>query len=364
LSKEGSGGLAVALALAQYLVCEKVTNPQNSPSLFGDAEPAIIPDDSCGVCSSCSKAAALVHPDIHFSYPVIPRKAGDKPISTDYSSEWRTFIQNNIYGNAFEWLQSIGAENKQGNITSAECLDIIRKLNLKSFESGYKILILWMPEYLGNEGNKLLKLIEEPPANTLFLLVAEDESKIINTILSRTQLIKIPKLNTQDIADALVQNAGINPTTAHQSAVMADGNYREAMQMLQHGDSDWQEIIRNWLNAMLRTGPSEQVKWSNDISTIGREKQKQLLRYFNHLLEQSIRLNIIGKEQLNLPEIELDFAMRLNKLCSISQQKAIVEEIDQASYYIERNANAKMLFTALTIKIYHIIRDNASIVIN
>jgi len=364
LSKEGSGGLAVALALAQYLVCEKVTNPQNSPSLFGDAEPAIIPDDACGVCSSCSKAAALVHPDIHFSYPVILRKAGDKPISTDYSSEWRTFIQNNIYGNAFEWLQSIGAENKQGNITSAECLDIIRKLNLKSFESGYKILILWMPEYLGNEGNKLLKLIEEPPANTLFLLVAEDESKIINTILSRTQLIKIPKLSTQDIADALVQNAGINPTTAHQSAVMADGNYREAMQMLQHGDSDWQEIIRNWLNAMLRTGPSEQVKWSNDISTIGREKQKQLLRYFNHLLEQSIRLNIIGKEQLNLPEIELDFAMRLNKLCSISQQKAIVEEIDQASYYIERNANAKMLFTALTIKIYHIIRDNASIVMN
>jgi len=364
LSKEGSGGLAIAIALSQYLVCEKVTNPPNAPSLFGDAEPAIIPDDSCGVCSSCVKAAALVHPDIHYSYPVIPRKSGDRPISTDYSAEWRTFIQNNIYGNAFEWLQSIGAENKQGNITSAECSDIIRKLNLKSFESGYKILILWMPEYLGNEGNKLLKLIEEPPANTLFLLVAEDESKIITTILSRTQLIKIPKLDTKDIAEALIQNAGINPTTAHQSAAMADGNYREALQVLQHSDSDWQEIIRNWLNAMLRTGPAEQVKWSNDISAIGREKQKQLLRYFNHLLEQSIRLSIIGKEQLNIPDIELDFAARLNKLCSISQQKAIVEEIDKAAYYIERNANAKMLFTALTIKIYHIIRDNASIVVN
>ena len=361
LSKEGSGGLAVAIAFAQYLVCEKVSNPQGAPSLFGDAEPAIVPDDACGICASCTKASALVHPDIHFSYPVIPRKAGDKPISTDYNSEWRNFIQNNIYGNAFEWLQSIGAENKQGNITSAECGDIIRKLNLKSFESGYKILILWMPEYLGNEGNKLLKLIEEPPANTLFLLVAEDESKIITTILSRTQLIKIPKLDTKDIADALVQNSGISSEAAYQAAAMADGNYREALQMLQHGDSDWQEIIRNWLNAMLRTGPSEQVKWSNDISTIGREKQKQLLRYFNHLLEQSMRLSIIGKEHLNIPEKELDFAVRLNKLCSIGQQKAIVEEIDQASYYIERNANAKMLFTALTIKIYHIIRDNAQI---
>ena len=361
LSKEGSGGLAVAIAFAQYLVCEKVSNPQGAPSLFGDAEPAIVPDDACGICASCTKASALVHPDIHFSYPVIPRNPKDKPISTDYSSEWRNFIQNNIYGNAFEWLQSIGAENKQGNITSAECGDIIRKLNLKSFESGYKILILWMPEYLGNEGNKLLKLIEEPPANTLFLLVAEDESKIITTILSRTQLIKIPKLDTKDIADALVQNSGISSEAAYQAAAMADGNYREALQMLQHGDSDWQEIIRNWLNAMLRTGPSEQVKWSNDISTIGREKQKQLLRYFNHLLEQSMRLSIIGKEHLNIQEKELDFAVRLNKLCSIGQQKAIVEEIDQASYYIERNANAKMLFTALTIKIYHIIRDNAQI---
>jgi len=161
LGHEGSGALPMALAFAQYVVCER-TN--------GNSE------DACGICPSCIKASQLVHPDIHFSYPVIPRKPGDKPVSADYSSEWREFIAQYPYGNAYDWLQFIGAENKQGNITSQECNDIIHKLSLKSFESGYKILLMWMPEYLGNEGNKLLKLIEEPPAKTLFLLVAENDS--------------------------------------------------------------------------------------------------------------------------------------------------------------------------------------------
>ena len=140
------------------------------------------------------KGRGMVHPDIHFSYPVIPRKPGDKPVSTDYITEWREFIAQYPYGNAYDWLQFIGAENKQGNITAHECNDIIRKLYLKSFESSYKILLMWMPEYLGNEGNKLLKLIEEPPPDTIFIFVAENESLILPTILSRTQLIRIPSL--------------------------------------------------------------------------------------------------------------------------------------------------------------------------
>jgi DNA polymerase-3 subunit delta' len=147
LGQEGSGALPMALAFAQYVVCE-------NKSGTGIA---------CGVCPSCLKASQLVHPDIHYSYPVIPKKAGDKPVSSDYSTEWREFVAQYPYGNAYDWLQFIGAENKQGNITAQECNDIIHKLSLKSFESGYKILIMWMPEYLGNEGNKLLKLIEEPP---------------------------------------------------------------------------------------------------------------------------------------------------------------------------------------------------------
>jgi DNA polymerase III subunit delta' len=364
LAREGSGGLALALALSQYLVCEKVNSNATGPSLFGDAEPLVLPDDACGECPACHKAAALVHPDIHFSYPVVPRKSGDKPVSTDYITEWREFAKSFPYGNVYDWLQFIGAENKQGNITAAECQDIIRKLNLKSFESIYKILVMWMPEYLGNEGNKLLKLIEEPPPNTLFILVAQEESKILPTIQSRTQLVKIPALENREIAKALVERTNASEDAAHQAASVSDGNYREAIQTLQHAESDWEETIRSWLNATLRTGPAEQVKWTNEVSGLGREKQKQMLRYFNHLLEQSIRLRILGREHLHIPSNEIDFAERINKLATLSQQQAIVEELDKAVYHIERNANAKMLFQALTIRIYHIIKDNALTIVN
>ena len=290
----------------------------------------------------------------------MPRKGGDKPVSTDYISEWREFIKIYPYGNAYDWLQFIGAENKQGNITATECNDIIRKLNLKSFESIYKILVMWMPEYLGNEGNKLLKLIEEPPANTLFILVAQEESKLLSTIISRTQQVRIPALETEEISRALVSRAAASPDAAHKAASVSEGNYREALQLLQHAESDWQGMIRDWLNAALRTGPAEQVKWVNEASLLGREKQKQLLRYFNHLLEQSIRLRILGRDHSTGPANEIDFAERFNKTATLAQQKAIVEELDKAVYYIERNANPKMLFQALTIRIYHIIRDNAT----
>jgi DNA polymerase-3 subunit delta' len=366
LGKEGSGALSLALAFAQYVVCERVNGQwsmvNTAPSLFGDApnihSPIAIetPTDSCGICPACIKAQQFIHPDIHFSYPVVTKKPGTPPVSTDYIAEWREFIKGYVYGNVYDWLQFIGAENKQGNITANECNDIIRKLSLKSFESGYKNLILWMPEYLGNEGNKLLKLIEEPPPNTLFSLVAENESLILPTIVSRCQLIRIPALETKDIEDALVNRNKTAPETARQVASVSEGNYREALQMLQHAEEDWQGLLREWLNAMLKTGPIAQTRWVEEISKLGREKQKQFLRYFNHLLEQAIRSRVIGNET-SIPEKERDFADRLNKIAGIEQQQAIVEELDKATYFIERNANAKILFHALTIKLYHIIRD-------
>lgn len=377
LGKEGCGALPLAIAFAQYVVCEKVNRKiapaaaSEGPSLFGEApEPSgsshsplttdYLPD-SCGECPSCQKMQQLMHPDIHFSYPVIPRKSGDKPLSSDYISEWREFIAKYPYGNSYDWLQFIGAENKQGNITAYECNDIIRKLSLKSFESGFKILVMWMPEYLGNEGNKLLKLIEEPPPNTLFILVAENESLILQTILSRTQLVKIPALTHQEISAALVEKAKMAEDPARQIALIAEGNYREALQLMQHADEDWQSLLREWLNAILKNGPIAQVKWIDEVNKLGREKQKQFLRYFTHLLEQAIRLNAMGPANLHLPDKEKDFAGRLNKIAAFNQQQAIIEELDKATYYIERNANAKMLFHALTIKLYHIIANKQAV---
>ena len=373
LGKEGSGGLPMALAFAQYITCEK--NPLQASrkkvtpaiSMFGeDAEPETETafTDACGICSACTKAAKMIHPDIHYCYPVIPRKPGDKPISTDYITEWRNFVSNNPYGNSFDWLQSINAENKQGNITSEECGDIIHKISLKSFESAYKILIIWMPEFLGKNGNKLLKLIEEPPPDSLFILVAENDALVLPTILSRTQLIKIPVLYPQDIQIALQQRENIDLQKAIQIAAIAEGNYHEALQQLQHADDNWEALLRGWLNSILKTGPAAQVKWVEEAAKLGREKQKQFLKYFTHLLEQAIRLKVSpnGLNE-NTPTAYVDFANRINKICDVSQQEAIAEELDKAAYYIERNANAKILFHALSIRLYHIISNKSLILI-
>ena len=359
LGKDGSGALPLAVAFAQYIVSLPSANFKQPADLFGavNEEPVFIHPDKVNTQPSWQRANELIHPDLHFSYPVIPRKPGDKPISTDYITEWREFFHANAYGNVYDWLQFIGAENKQGNITALECNDIIRKLNLKTFESDYKVLVMWMPEYLGNEGNKLLKLIEEPPPNTLFILVAENESQVLPTILSRTQLIKIPALSTEEIASALEVHSKIGSDLARQVASVSEGNYREALQLVSHAEEDWQTLLRNWLNTIMKTGPVAQVKWIDETSKLGREKQKQFLRYFGHLLEQAIRLDAMGEERINIPDNERDFAIRLNKIADLGQQQAIIKELDDAVYYIERNANAKLLFHALTIKIYHIIAN-------
>lgn len=361
LGKEGSGALPLAMAFAQYVVSQ----PQAAPvveDLFGgftalEATPTFIHPDDIESQPAFQRAEQLIHPDLHFSYPVIPKKSGDKPTSSNFINEWREFIKLYPYGNVYDWLQFIGAENKQGNITADECNDIMRKLSLKSFESEYKVLLLWMPEYLGKEGNKLLKLIEEPPPNTLFILVAENDEQILPTILSRCQLVKIPMLETKDVQQALITRANVATDIAFQIASICEGNYREALQLLQHSEEDWQSLLREWLNATLKGGPLAQIKFSEEVSKLGREKQKQFLRYFNHLLEQSIRIKILGAENIALADKEKDFAQRLNKIASVSQQQAIIEQLDKASYYIERNANGKMLFQALTIKLFHIIQN-------
>lgn len=373
LGKEGSGGLALALAFAQYVVCNAKDDIKQQPNLFG--EDSIVPLknletlDSCNQCSSCIKAQQYIHPDIHFSFPVIPKKSGTPPVSDDYITEWRQFITSYPYGNVYDWLQFLGAANKQGNITAEECNQINHKLSLKSFESRYKILIMWMPEFLGKEGNKLLKLIEEPPPDTLFIFVAEDENAILPTILSRTQLIKIPVLPNNEIENVITNTANITKEKASQIAGLSEGNYREALQLLQNDEQDWQGLIREWLNVTLKSNIPAQLKWIEEMSRLGREKQKQFIRYFIHLLSQALRVRYIGDQitprgELHIPENEKDFAVRLNKLCNIEAQEAIINELGKAIFYIERNAHAKMLFHALSIRLYHIIKDNSLILVS
>ena len=379
LGREGSGALPLAIAFAQYVLCEKV-NPKHrssgSVSLSGETETGKQPtvEDSCGVCGSCSKVAQLIHPDLHFSFPALKRDSKhDSVLSTDYMADWRDFMEQSPYSNVADWLHFLkespkakieSAVNKQGNITVQECDDISHKLSLKSFESAYKILIMWMPEFLGNSGNKLLKLIEEPPPDTLFIFVAEDENDILPTILSRTQLIKIPSLSNQDIENTLINNYRSTPEKALQISAIAEGNLREALLLSENTEEDWQAQVRDWLNITLKNNVTAQLKWIDEISRIGREKQKQFLKYFIHLLQQAIRVRYLdGVALSSIPDGERDFGLRLNKMCSVEAQEAIVVELDKAVYYIERNAHAKMLFHALTIRFFHIIKDNSLILV-
>ena len=379
LGREGSGALPLAIAFAQYVLCERV-NPkakqQNVISMFGEEEPETpiaFLEDSCGVCASCIKAAQLIHPDLHFSYPALKKDTNhSRVLSTDYMGEWREFIKQFPYSNAADWINFLkentkidSAVNKQGNITTAECEDILHKLSLKAFESDYKILIMWMPEFLQKEGNRLLKLIEEPPPDTLFIFVAEDENAILPTILSRTQLVKIPSLSSLDVETVLINDHQVAPEKAAQIAAVSEGNYREALLLLKDAEDDWQAQVREWLNVTLKNNVSAQLKWIDQINGIGREKQKQFLKYFIHLLQQAVRIRYLNEENLSsISDDERDFAMRLNKMCGIEAQEAIINELDKAIYYIERNAHAKMLFHALTIRLFHIIKDNSLILVS
>lgn len=373
LNKPGSGGLPLARAFAQYLVCEKV-NPTASAaptgaSLFGDEEPAmekVFSQDSCGVCAACKKAADMVHPDIHYSYPVVTLKNGKRPpISADYATQWRSYMLENPYGNEFEWLQYIKAENRQGNITANETEEILKTMSLKSYESLYKILIIWMPEALGTNGNRLLKLIEEPPPNSLFILVANNESRILPTILSRTQLIKIPSLSNTDIANELVARNLVNTEKAASIALMSDGNYFEALQLIQNTDENQDKLLRDWLNSILKTGPVAQVKAIEEIAKLGRERQKQFLQYFNHIIHQAIRLQTLGGEiAASAADSGInELAAKMNRF-SLEQKEAIIHALDRATYHIERNANAKIQFHALTIRLYYIFGNKSLILVD
>ena len=330
LGPEGCGNLALAIAYAQYLQC------RNKGAT-----------DACGKCSSCIKANKLIHPDIHFSYPTV----GSKAKSTDFLKEWRDAVEQQPYMNVYQWLQHIKAENKQGNITREECEAIIRKLSLRAYESTYKVLIVWMPEYLGKEGNRLLKLIEEPPVNTVFLLVAENANLILNTILSRTQQLRIHRLSDAAIKEALVERHQLSENAAHQIAIFAEGSYNKALELLSKSDNDNQELLIRWLGACLSNQVGILLQWGEEIAKLGRENQKNFIKYTLYFLRQCFLIRLGQVKTTALNNQELQFANQLMEKMTLEHFEAIISLLDDASYHVERNANPKILFLHLSIQI-------------
>ncbi|MEX0967756.1 MAG: hypothetical protein WD077_11000 [Bacteroidia bacterium] len=339
---EGAGGLPLAIAYAQYLNCSDRAE-----------------NDSCGQCSSCIKMQKLIHPDVHFSYPVIPRKPGDKPVALDYINEWRKEILNNPYLGYLDWMAAINAENKQGNITISECHNIIRKFSLKAFEGGYKILIMWLPEFLGKEGNALLKLLEEPPERTVFLLVSQDQEKILSTILSRTQALQIPRLKDEEVQQFLIREKGISQEEAGQLSHLAEGNLNQAMSLSSAEKANFLDDLRNWMRICYTLSKSGigLLKWVDSMAGIGRENQKNFLRYATHLFRECL-LQQHGLAQLQRMTLEeQDFIGNFSKQLDDDKISQLTLEFDQAHYHVERNANPKITFFNLSLTVYRLLRQ-------
>jgi DNA polymerase-3 subunit delta' len=336
LGPTGSGNLALALAFAQLLQCE---NPG--------------PRGACGVCNACHKAQTFVHPDIHFSFPTV----GANAVSTSYLKEWRSFLNSHPYSDVNTWLQQLGADNKQGNITKDECNAIIKKLSLTTFEGRYKILVMWMPEYLGKEGNRLLKLIEEPPEQTIFLLAAENQEAILNTILSRCQLVKTDLLGDEEIAEGLTVRRSLDPARARQIAFLAGGDFGAALTLADNPENDDAHLLLDWLRKCWRGNPVELVKWTDNFAQLGRENQKQFLQYGLHFLREMLFLLATQSDAIRLRPEELTTAQNMVKVLDFEKIAQLATLLNDNVYYIERNANPKILFLDTSIAMHRIFKS-------
>jgi DNA polymerase-3 subunit delta' len=336
LGPEGSGSLALAVAYAQYLSC-------------GDKQP----DDSCGVCSSCRKYQKLMHPDLHFSYPIF---GTPKETSLDYIENWRQAFLENPYLSLDIWRSYLDSGNKQANINIAECHQIIKKLSLKPFESDYKVLILWLPEFLDKQGNALLKIIEEPQPNTLFLLVAQNQDQILNTILSRTQLIKIPCLNYEDIKGNLITQHHQTEEAAAEIAYLSNGNLTEALVMLQQENKGYHKLFIDWLRLCFGNKGLEIITFVDQLAKMGRENQKNFLRYGISFIRECCLLMAGAGNLVHLPAQELETAQKMIVVMNIPEAQAISAELEKAHYHVERNANSKILFLDVSLQIIKIVK--------
>ncbi|WP_350286747.1 DNA polymerase III subunit delta' [uncultured Croceitalea sp.] len=349
---EGSGTLALALAYAQYILC----NNQNGENQGEDV-----------VCNS--KCASLTHPDLHFAFPVSNSdKVKSHAVSDHYLPEWRQFVKEQPYGNLFDWYRLIGIEKKQGQIGVDEAQDIVKKLALKSYEGGYKVLIIWMADKMnGSAANKLLKLIEEPPEKTVLLLIAENEDQIINTIKSRCQLLHVPPLSENVIAKAL-ESRGLDTQEAHRLAHEANGNFNKALDLMNNDSEDlvFEKWFVQWVRSAFKAKGNkaaihELLLWSDEVAKNGREVQKKFLRYCLAIIRQALLLNY-NAENLVFTKIHVD-GFDLKKFAPFVHENNIIDmtnELEKAIFHVERNGNAKIIFTDLSIKLTRLLHTKAA----
>ena len=332
---EGVGKLPLAIAYAQYLSCEHPTD-----------------NDSCGICPNCVKYNKLIHPDLHFVSPVIKKKSKDT-ISDDYLQEWREILNSSPYFNLNMWLKEMGAENQQAQIYVKESDEIIRKLNLKSSQGGYKVMIIWLPEKMNVEcSNKLLKLLEEPPTQTIFILISEEPDMLLPTIQSRVQRFNIHAIDKEKIAETLCLNYGLEPNDAKNIAHRCQGNFLKALETI-HLNEDNQFYFEEFVSLM-RLAYQRKIReikqWSDNIAAIGRERQKNFLAYIQRMLRESFIYNFHTPDISYLSGEEQKFSSRFSPFINEGNVISIMEELSIAEQHIGQNVNAKMVFFDLALK--------------
>ena len=341
---EGSGTLAMAVAYSQYVLC----------------------NNNGGLNESCAlKFQKLSHPDLHFIYPTVTtEEVKQKPKSIDFITDWRLFLTKNPYGSLFDWYSQLGVQNKQGEIRVDDAQEILKSLALKSYEGGYKIMIIWMADKLNTAAsNKLLKLLEEPPEKTVFILISENEEDIIQTIRSRCQIVHFNGLSEQIIADALISRAQIDPKLAAKIAHQAQGNYSKALHLLQddNEESPFEQWFVTWVRAAFKAKGNaaaiqDLILWSEQIAALGRETQKKFLLFCIEMFRQALLLNYESQKLVYIePKVEKFKLENFAPFVNGNNINDIFKELSDAMYHIERNGNAKIILTDLSIKLTRLI---------
>ncbi len=340
----GAGKLPLALAYARYLSCPHRTA-----------------EDACGVCPSCVKWEKLVHPDVHFVFPIVRNAKAKKEVCDDYIAAWRRLLTGSTYFGLNHWLDEMDAENGQPLIYAKESDEITRKLSLKSSEGGYKIALIWLPEKLHEVcANKLLKLLEEPPAQTLFLLVSEAPEMLLTTIISRTQRFNVPCIHETEITQALTRRFGLQAADAQNVAHLANGNFVKALETIHLSEEN--RLFFDLFVSLMRLSYQRKIKemkqWSEQLAGMGRERQKNFLMYCQRMIRENFVFNLHQPEMNYLTTDEQQFATRFAPFVNERNVMGIMNELTEAQLHIEQNVNARMVFFDFSLKMIVLLKQN------
>jgi len=340
---EGAGALPLVLAFAQYILC---TNRADG--------------DACGVCPSCNKAGKYIHPDLHFVLPVNKTRAMEKDVTTDdFIADWRNFLLKNPYGNLSQWYDFIELENKQGIINTEESKRLSGKLSLKSFESDYKVVIIWQPEKMNDQAaNKLLKLLEEPPPMTIFLMVCENPDQLLTTVRSRCIPVKVPRLTDIDLSACMVQKHSVSEENALAVCRLAEGNYLKALEIIAENDDLKGNFFkfRDLMRSCFKSSIPELIRHAEELAGLTREKQKSFLEYGLNTIRESLALHFNEAGLVFISGAEKDFTPNFAPFINGKNILQITEELNRAIRDIERNGNGRIIFLDLALKLAGMIK--------